>query len=169
MPSRTPSFHRRVATTSSITPGSAASPSTSSCQANSVHSQHHARNHSDNGLPHLTLQRTSSFLTRNTSLRHASTASGTFAPKFIHQEPALDKVDRIEGENDFSGKRYVWIKDDAKAFLQAWVVEELDGGKLLVQCDDGSVWTCPILYVIRASLNTRAIATRDRHRIRRQS
>lgn len=45
----------------------------------------------------------------------------------------------IEGENDFSGKRYVWLKDPQTAFVKGWVVEELEGGRLLVQCDDGSV------------------------------
>jgi myosin protein heavy chain len=48
-------------------------------------------------------------------------------------------VERIEGENDFSGKRYVWLRDSAQAFVRGWVVEELEGDKLLVQCDDGSV------------------------------
>lgn len=45
----------------------------------------------------------------------------------------------IEGENDFSGKRYVWLRDADAAFIRGWVVEELDGGRLLVQCDDGNV------------------------------
>jgi hypothetical protein len=45
----------------------------------------------------------------------------------------------IEGENDFSGKRYVWLRDPAAAFVRGWVVEELDGDNLLVQCEDGSV------------------------------
>ncbi|KAL2261572.1 hypothetical protein VTK26DRAFT_3858 [Humicola hyalothermophila] len=49
-----------------------------------------------------------------------------------------DIVKGIEGENDFSGKKYVWLKDPQTAFVKGWVVEELDGNKLLVQCDDGS-------------------------------
>lgn len=48
-------------------------------------------------------------------------------------------VDGIEGENDFSGKRYVWLKDPQTAFVKGWIAEELGGGKVLVQCDDGSV------------------------------
>ncbi len=44
----------------------------------------------------------------------------------------------IEGENDFSGKRYVWLKDANTTFVRGWVVEELAGDRLLVQCDDGS-------------------------------
>lgn len=47
----------------------------------------------------------------------------------------------MEGENDFSGKRYVWLRDPEKAFIRGLVLEEREGGMLLVQCDDGSVRT----------------------------
>jgi myosin heavy chain 9/10/11/14 len=47
-------------------------------------------------------------------------------------------VKGIEGENDFSGKRYVWVKDPGKAFVRGWIVEDLDDGKVLVQQDDGA-------------------------------
>jgi myosin protein heavy chain len=50
-----------------------------------------------------------------------------------------DIVKGIEGENDFSGKKYVWLRDPQTAFVKGWVVEELEGSRLLVQCDDGSV------------------------------
>lgn len=50
-----------------------------------------------------------------------------------------DTVKGIEGENDFSGKRYVWLKDPEEAFVKGWVVEEKPGGNLVVQVDDGSV------------------------------
>jgi hypothetical protein len=50
-----------------------------------------------------------------------------------------DTVKGIEGENDFSGKRYVWVKDPQAAFVRGWIVEEMDGNRLLVQCDDGTV------------------------------
>jgi myosin heavy chain 9/10/11/14 len=53
----------------------------------------------------------------------------------------VDAVRGIEGENDFSGKRYVWLKDPQTAFVRGWVVEELGGNRILVQCDDGSVRT----------------------------
>jgi myosin heavy chain 9/10/11/14 len=68
--------------------------------------------------------------------------STTFAPSFIKTEDlrrSIDVVKGIEGENDFSGKRYVWLKDPQAAFIKGWVVEELGDGRLLVQCDDGSV------------------------------
>lgn len=45
----------------------------------------------------------------------------------------------IEGENDFSGKRYVWLKDPQEAFVKGWVIEELEGNKILVQTDNGAV------------------------------
>jgi myosin protein heavy chain len=50
-----------------------------------------------------------------------------------------ETVKGIEGENDFSGKRYVWLKDPQTAFVKGWVVEESGNNKILVQCDDGSV------------------------------
>ena len=50
-----------------------------------------------------------------------------------------ERVKGIEGENDFSGKRYVWIRDSKAAFVKGWVIEDIDGDRLLVQCDDGSV------------------------------
>lgn len=78
---------------------------------------------------------------RNTS-KGDNRHSGTFAPSFIKTEElkrASDVVKGIEGENDFSGKRYVWLKDPQTAFVKGWVVEELGGNRILVQCDDGSV------------------------------
>jgi myosin protein heavy chain len=53
-----------------------------------------------------------------------------------------EAVNGIEGENDFSGKRYVWLKDPQMAFVKGWIVEELEDNQILVQCDDGSV-CCP--------------------------
>lgn len=100
----------------------------------------HSRNQSlaaDFGLG--SLNRTAS---KRSSVRAGS--PGTFAPKFIHTEAvdgAAEKVGGIEGENDFSGKRYVWLRDSETAFVRGWVIEELGGGMLRVQCDDGSVST----------------------------
>ncbi|KAH9218314.1 hypothetical protein DL95DRAFT_385721, partial [Leptodontidium sp. 2 PMI_412] len=68
-------------------------------------------------------------------------SSNTFAPSFIKSEEmqrGVDTVKGIEGENDFSGKRYVWLKDPNTAFVKGWVVEELEDNHILVQCDDGS-------------------------------
>ncbi|KAK5136700.1 hypothetical protein LTR08_002353 [Meristemomyces frigidus] len=93
----------------------------------------HVRNHS------LADVRMSS-LKRIGSVRN-STPAGTFAPQFIKQEGmdgAEDRVRGIEGENDFSGKRYVWVRDPEVAFVKASVVEELSDGMLRVQCDNGS-------------------------------
>jgi myosin protein heavy chain len=82
------------------------------------------------------------------SVRGNTPTTGTFAPTFIKSEDMqspLPTVDRIEGENDFSGKRYVWLRDSTQAFVRGWVVQELDGDRLLVQCDDGNVGTCTYL------------------------
>lgn len=49
-----------------------------------------------------------------------------------------DRISAIEGENDFSGKRYVWVKDPEKAFVRGWIIEELPGKKVLVQFENGS-------------------------------
>jgi len=51
----------------------------------------------------------------------------------------VEVVKSIEGENDFSGKRYVWLKDPQSAFVKGWIVEDLGNNQILVQCDDGSV------------------------------
>ncbi|CAL3970926.1 unnamed protein product [Diplocarpon coronariae] len=78
--------------------------------------------------------------TRSNS-KTTNSLSNTFAPSFIKSEEmqrGAETVKGIEGENDFSGKRYVWLKDPENAFVKGWVVEELDGNHLLVQCDDGS-------------------------------
>ncbi|KAM0475174.1 hypothetical protein ACHAP7_007443 [Fusarium lateritium] len=67
--------------------------------------------------------------------------STTFAPSFIKTEEmsrSQDTVKGIEGENDFSGKRYVWLKDPQTAFVRGWIVEELEENQILVQCDDGT-------------------------------
>ncbi|KAF5703368.1 myosin heavy chain [Fusarium globosum] len=72
--------------------------------------------------------------------KSATPTSTTFAPSFIKTEEMKrhDTVKGIEGENDFSGKRYVWLKDPQAAFVRGWIVEEMDGNRLLVQCDDGT-------------------------------
>ena len=78
-------------------------------------------------------------LKRTGSVRN-STPAGTFAPQFIKDEGvhgAEDRVRGIEGENDFSGKRYVWLRDPEVAFVKGWVVEELPEDMLRIQCDNG--------------------------------
>lgn len=76
---------------------------------------------------------------RSNSARN-STPVGTFAPQFISDEtqeaPRLGGI--VEGENDFSGKRYVWLRDPTTAFVRGWVVEDLPDGRILVQCDNGT-------------------------------
>ncbi|CAN9230913.1 unnamed protein product [Alternaria sp. RS040] len=99
----------------------------------------HLRNRSLTNLTSPTgLGRSESRL-RSNSHRN-STPVGTFAPQFISEEeneaPRLGGI--VEGENDFSGKRYVWLRDPTTAFVRGWVVEDLPGGRILVQCDNGT-------------------------------
>lgn len=98
----------------------------------------HARHQSLTHLSSPPLSRNESRLRSNSNRN--SIPIGTFAPQFISEDtPDVAKPGGIvEGENDFSGKRYVWLHDPKNAFVRGWVVEELAGGKLLVQCDDGT-------------------------------
>jgi myosin heavy chain 9/10/11/14 len=113
---------------------------------------------------------------RSSSNRTATPSSTTFAPQFIKTEDlrkGSEQIKGIEGENDFSGKRYVWLKDVEKAFVRGWVVDELDGGQLLVQCDDGSVSRVEA-YVLTKMLtpyssNERLARTASTKSIRRSS
>ena len=50
-----------------------------------------------------------------------------------------DQIRGLEGDNDFSGNKYVWLRDPQKAFIKGLVLEEMEGGRLLVQSDDGEV------------------------------
>ena len=100
----------------------------------------HSRNQSFTPLSGSDLAPLQSSRPRAYSNRSSQQSSNTFAPKFIKTEESQesDKVGGIEGENDFSGKRYVWLRDLQAAFVKGWIVEELGGGRLLVQCEDGS-------------------------------
>ena len=77
---------------------------------------------------------------RSGSGRGTTLSPGTFTPQFIKFEDAQTDTERvrgIEGENDFSGKRYVWLRDDNVAFVKGWILEDLPGGQLLCQLEDG--------------------------------
>lgn len=78
--------------------------------------------------------------TRSNS-KNGTPTSNTFAPSFIKSEERRrsEVVKGIEGENDFSGKRYVWLKDPQTAFVRGWIIDDLGNNQILVQCDDGSV------------------------------
>jgi myosin protein heavy chain len=99
----------------------------------------HVRNQSVSDLRPSGLGRSDS--RRNGSTRGGAFA-GTFAPQFIKPENmngTNGDVRVVEGENDLSGKRYIWMRDDEKAFVKGWVLEELPDGMLRAQCEDGSV------------------------------
>ena len=99
----------------------------------------HGRNQSFSPLSVTTPSNPSHVRTQSTSARNRST--NTFAPLFIKSEESArqeTKISGIEGGNDFSGKRYVWLRDDEKAFVKGWILEDLPEERILVQCDDGS-------------------------------
>ncbi|XRM38341.1 class II myosin [Aspergillus tubingensis] len=76
---------------------------------------------------------------RSSSIRN-DVSSGTFAPEFIKSEELRRGADQIrgqEGDNDFSGNKYVWLRDPEKAFVRGLVLEEQEGGRMLVQTDNG--------------------------------
>jgi myosin protein heavy chain len=83
--------------------------------------------------------------------KNAIAVSSTFAPSFINTEEMRkvpETIKGIEGENDFSGKRYVWLKDPQAAFVKGWIVEEREDNQILVQCDDGSVSASNVLKLL---------------------
>ncbi|GAB7345865.1 hypothetical protein MBLNU457_4114t1 [Dothideomycetes sp. NU457] len=100
----------------------------------------HSRTNSLADMGMGSLARSSSKSVSSPAGRQGSPAPGTFAPKFIKTEldGATETVGGIEGENDFSGKRYVWVKDPKNAFVKGEVIEELGNDMLRVLCDDGS-------------------------------
>ena len=71
----------------------------------------------------------------------ANQSSGTFAPRFIERQDSQQDgrhIGNIQGENDFSGKRYVWLRDHQAAFVKGWIVEDIEDGRYRVHCEDGS-------------------------------
>jgi myosin heavy chain 9/10/11/14 len=65
---------------------------------------------------------------------------GTFTPKFINSFVEKDTLaaDSARDLSEFSGKRWVWVKDDQLAFVKGWVIEDT-GSTLQVRCDNESV------------------------------
>ena len=105
-------------------------------------SERHNRNHSFSPMGSSSLAPALASRQRSISNRSSNQNSSTFAPSFIKSDTLQareEHVGGIEGENDFSGKRYVWLRDPQTAFVKGWVIEEKEGRRILVQCDDGSV------------------------------
>ncbi|KAI5817645.1 hypothetical protein BZA77DRAFT_222378, partial [Pyronema omphalodes] len=78
----------------------------------------------------------------------STNVKGTFAPSFIKDQFGLERRDSVSsmrgghgiaGESsDFSGRRWVWVKDPVEAFVKAEVLDEQDG-MLTVRFEDLSV------------------------------
>ena len=74
-----------------------------------------------------------------THTRKSST--GTFTQRFINTLVNVKDTRSTDSARDlaeFSGKRWVWLKDDQQAFVKGWVTEE-NGSTLHVRCDNESV------------------------------
>ena len=103
----------------------------------------HGRNQSLSALPSTLIASSEPMIhVRANSKVGGPLTSNTFAPEFIRVEALAGRsqlVNGIEGENDFLGRRYVWVPDRQVAFVRGWVVEEVEGGRLLVQCEDETV------------------------------
>ncbi len=107
-----------------------------------IQSSPHNRNQSLSSLAGVLSPNNDSTGRHSSNSKTGTPTSNTFAPSFIHSEDikrGAEVVRGIDGENDFSGKRYVWLKDSQTAFVKGWIVEELGNNHILVQCDDGSV------------------------------
>ena len=104
----------------------------------------HTRNSSSPQL-NTSTNATSAVRQRSNSSRSNNGISNTFAPQFIKSDElkrGAEQIHSLEGDNDFSGKKYVWLKDPEKAFARGLVLEEREDGMLQIQREDGSV--CPI-------------------------
>ena len=102
----------------------------------------HSRVQSYSSLAALTSPNNNATSRYRSDSKSGTPTSNTFAPSFIKTDEMRrgpEIVKGIEGENDFSGKRYVWLKDPQAAFVRGWILEELGNNRILVQCDDGSV------------------------------
>jgi myosin protein heavy chain len=72
--------------------------------------------------------------------------AGTFAPQFIRVTDERERRNSTSGfgkgiageSSDFSGRRWVWVRDSEKAFVKGEVLQDEDG-MLTVRCEDGSV------------------------------
>jgi myosin protein heavy chain len=102
----------------------------------------HNRNQSYSSLAGLASSNSNATSRYRSNSKNGTPTSNTFAPSFIKTDEMRrgpETIKGIEGENDFSGKRYVWLKDPQTAFVKGWIVEDLGNNQILVQCDDGSV------------------------------
>ncbi|OLL25620.1 Myosin type-2 heavy chain 2 [Neolecta irregularis DAH-3] len=61
----------------------------------------------------------------------------TFAPQFIESNPTPSVPEDAVALAEFSGKRWVWIKDPKSAFVRGWVYKQ-EGEELHVKCDDNT-------------------------------
>jgi len=75
--------------------------------------------------------------TQHSPQHSRSDSTGTFTSKFINALSAKNSGSTESARDlaEFSGKRWVWLKDDRLAFVKGWVTED-NGATLQVRCDD---------------------------------
>jgi myosin heavy chain 9/10/11/14 len=56
----------------------------------------------------------------------------------LRTSPSKPASDSARDLAEFSGKKWVWVKDEKLAFVKGWVVED-NGNTLQIRCDDESV------------------------------
>jgi myosin protein heavy chain len=93
----------------------------------------HSRAGTDNAMPGPVLKQSHHSSTRLVR----SDSTGTFTPKFINALNVKDSrpTDVARDLAEFSGKRWVWLKDDKFGFVKGWVTED-NGATLQVRCDN---------------------------------
>jgi myosin heavy chain 9/10/11/14 len=66
-------------------------------------------------------------------------STGTFTPKFINTLDTKNASSKDSARDlaEFSGKRWVWVKDNRLAFIKGCVVED-NGSTLQVRCENES-------------------------------
>ena len=77
-------------------------------------------------------------LSRNESISSGTT--GTFTQKFINDLAITEKPNASDSARDlaeFSGKRWVWVKDEKLAFVKGYITED-NGDVFQVRCDNES-------------------------------
>lgn len=78
----------------------------------------------------------------------ATSISTTSKPE-ISEKPLSNLEDDFQNP-EFASKKWVWLYDEAQAFIKGFVIiDDSDDEKLRVRCDDGSVsfWLLLFMYI----------------------
>lgn len=59
--------------------------------------------------------------------------------------PVQRNIENAAAQAEFSGKKWVWVKDLKKAFIKGWIVKE-EADYVCVRCIDDTVCFFPVLF-----------------------